>query len=146
MKKKIFRNSKQLEGIKFWVSHWIDWFKKSSFQLAIASNQEINWDDVNEINIITVLIELEEYFSLLMTYMAQRKNNPDAHVSTLPLDMMTSKNFKADPIAIDAPNAGDVPSEDETQADDEIVTNPAEKYRKFQELAQRGFFDKKGGK
>ena len=54
---------------------------------------------------------------------------------------MTSKNFKADPIAIDAPNATDfVSMEDETNADDEIVTNPAEKYRKFEMMAQRGYF------
>ena len=54
---------------------------------------------------------------------------------------MTSKDFKADPIAIDAPNATDfVSMEDDTQPDDDIVTNPAEKYRKYEEMAQRGMF------
>jgi len=30
--------------------------------------------------------------------------------------------------------------EDDTNADEDIVTNPAEKYRKFEEMASRGFF------
>jgi hypothetical protein len=53
------------------------------------------------------LTELEEYISSFITYLAQREKNPDAHISALPLDIMTKKDFFADPISIDAPNAGD---------------------------------------
>lgn len=54
---------------------------------------------------------------------------------------MTSKDFKADPIAIDAPNATDfVSMEDETNADEEIVTNIKDKYRKYEEMASKGHF------
>ena len=73
--------------------------------------------------------------------MAQREKNPDAHISSLPLENLTSKDFKADPIAIDAPNATDfVSMEDDTQPDDDILTNPADKYRKYEEMAARGMF------
>ena len=87
------------------------------------------------------LTELEEYISSFINYLAQREKNPDAHISALPLDIMTSKDFKADVIAIDAPNTTDFQSmEDETNADEDIVTNPGQIYRKYEQMASRGFF------
>ena len=86
------------------------------------------------------LTELEEYISAFITYLAQREKQADAHVSALPLDQMTSKDFKADPIAIDIPNITEVGSMDETN-DDEIITNPAAKYRQFEEMVQKGLFN-----
>jgi len=87
------------------------------------------------------LTELEEYISAFITYLAQREKHADAHVSALPLDIMTQKDFKAEPISIDAPQITDIGSvlEDETN-DEDIITNPAEKYRKFEELAKKGHF------
>lgn len=89
------------------------------------------------------LTELEEYISEFITYLAHREKQPDAQVSALPLDMMSQKDFKSDPLQIEAPNMTDIGSmlDDETQ-DDDIITNPAEKYRRFQELAQKGHFSK----
>lgn len=94
----------------------------------------------NENNVTMYLTELEEYISAFITYLAQREKQADAHVSALPLDQMTSKDFKADPIAIDIPNITEVGSMDETN-DDEIITNPAAKYRQFEEMVQKGLFN-----
>ena len=129
-------------NIRNYVWSMISKFNDSRFQLAVASHQQYDDDtQFNENNVVTYLTELEEYISSFITYLAQREKNPDAHISALPLDIMTSKDFKADPIAIDAPNATDFQSmEEDTNADEDIVTNPAEKYRKYEEMASRGFF------
>lgn len=128
--------------IRDYVWNMINKFNESRFHLSVASHQQ--YDDetqFNENNVTMYLTELEEYVSSFITYLAQREKHTDAHVSALPLDIMTSKDFKADPIAIDAPNATDfVSMEEDTNADDDIVVNPAQKYRKFEEMAQRGFF------
>lgn len=89
----------------------------------------------------TYLTELEEYISSFITFLAMRDKHQDAHISALPLDHMTSKDFKAEPIAIDAPNATDfVSMEDETN-DEEVQPNMAAHYRKYEEMAKRGFFN-----
>ena len=137
---------KDIEGqmikIRDFVWAMVGKFNDSRFSLAVASHQQYDEStQFNENNVTTYLTELEEYISSFITYLAHREKNPDAHISALPLDIMTSKDFKADPIAIDAPNATDyVSMEDETNADDDIVTNPAEKYRRYEEMALRGLF------
>ena len=95
----------------------------------------------NENNVTMYLTELEEYISAFITYLAHREKDPGAPISALSLDNMTNKEFDKGPIAIDAPNAHDfVAMEDDTTADDEIVTNPMDKYRKYEELAMKGYF------
>mmetsp|Transcript_30493 Transcript_30493/g.40562 ORF Transcript_30493/g.40562 Transcript_30493/m.40562 type:complete len:321 (-) Transcript_30493:123-1085(-) len=132
----------QMIKIRDYVWSMIHEFNKSRFQLSVASHQQYDEEtQFNENNVTMYLTELEEYISAFITYLAQREKHADAHVSALPLDIMTSKDFKADPIAIDAPNITDIGSilEDETN-DEDIITNPAEKYRRFEELAQKGHF------
>lgn len=119
-------------------------FSDSKFCLKVASHQQYDEDtQFNENNVTMYLTELEEYISEFITYLAHREKQPDAQVSALPLDMMSQKDFKSDPLQIEAPNMTDIGSmlDDETQ-DDDIITNPAEKYRRFQELAQKGHFSK----
>ena len=132
----------QMIRIRDYCWSMISKFNDSRFQLSVASHQQYDEDtQFNENNVTMYLTELEEYISAFITYLAQREKHADAHVSALPLDIMTQKDFKADPIAIDAPNITDIGSvlEDETN-DEDIITNPAEKYRKFEELAQKGHF------
>merc|ERR1719195_92403 len=106
-------------------------FNDSRFSLAVASHQQYDEStQFNENNVTTYLTELEEYISSFITYLAHREKNPDAHISALSLDNMTNKEFDKGAIAIDAPNAHDfVAMEDETTVEDEIVTNPIEKYK-----------------
>ncbi len=132
----------QMVRIRDYVWSMINKFNESRFQLAVASHQQYDEDtQFNENNVTMYLTELEEYISSFITYLAQREKNPDAHISALPLDIMTKKDFFADPISIDAPNAGDQPNmDDETNADEDIVTKPSDIYRKYEEMASRGFF------
>lgn len=131
-----------MHRIKSFVWSMINDFNESRFQLAVASHQQYDDDtQFNENNVTTYLTELEEYISSFVTYLAQREKNPDAHISALPLDIMTKKDFYADPIAIDAPNITDfVSMEDETNAEEEIVTKSTDIYRKYEEMASRGYF------
>ena len=128
--------------IKDFVWSMISKFNESRFQLAVASHQQYDEStQFNENNVTMYLTELEEYISSFITFLAMRDKHQDAHISALPLDHMTSKDFKADPIAIDAPNATDfVSMEDETN-DEEVSANMAAQYRKYEEMAKRGFFN-----
>ena len=133
----------QMIRIRDYCWSMVNEFNSRRFQLSVASHQQYDEDThFNENNVTMYLTELEEYISSFITYLAQREKHADAHVSALPLDMMTSKDFKADPIAIDVPNVTDLGSilEDETN-DEDIITNPAEKYRRFEEMAQKGHFN-----
>ena len=121
----------QMAEIKNHVWGMVDKFKESHFNLSVASHMQYD-DDVtfNENNVTMYLTELEEYISAFITYLAHREKNPDAPISALSLDNMTNKEFDKGAIAIDAPNAHDfVAMEDETTVEDEIVTNPIEKYK-----------------
>ena len=50
-----------------------------------------------ENNITLYLSELEEYISLLITYMAYKKTDPSAPISTLNLEKMAQKEFDKGP-------------------------------------------------
>ena len=133
---------KEMHDIKNFVWGMVDKFKDSHFNLSVASHMQYD-DEVtfNENNVTMYLTELEEYISAFITYLAHREKDPGAPISALSLDNMTNKEFDKGPIAIDAPNAHDfVAMEDDTTADDEIVTNPMDKYRKYEELAMKGYF------
>ena len=133
---------KQMFEIKTHVWTMVDKFKDSHFNLSVASHMQYD-DDVtfNENNVTMYLTELEEYISAFITFLAHREKNPDAPISALSLDNMTNKEFDKGAIAIDAPNAHDfVAMEDDTTVEDDIVTNPIEKYKKYEELAMKGYF------
>lgn len=87
------------------------------------------------------MTELEEYISTFITYLAQREKHADPQVSALPLDLMTSKDFKPQEFAVNAPDLTDIGSilEEETN-DNDIVTKPSDIYRRYEELAQKGHF------
>lgn len=57
----------------------------------------------NENNIIPYLAELEEYISSLITFVAYRRDDPNAAISSVPLEKLTQKEFNKKKIAIDAP-------------------------------------------
>jgi hypothetical protein len=115
-------------------------FGNSKFQLAVAAPQYYDKEvQFNENNVTLYLTELEEYISAFITYLAHREKNPDAHISALPLDIMTNKEFSKEPMAIENLQNNEFMDDDAT-AEDEIVTNEAEKFRKYEELAKQGFF------
>lgn len=46
------------------------------------------------------LSELEEYVSLLITYLAYKQENPDAAISSLSLERMVQKDFDKGPTIV----------------------------------------------
>jgi len=79
-------------------------FNKSKFNLAVASH--MSYEDntsFNENNVIPYLAELEEYISALITYVAYKRDDPNAAISSVPLEKLPQKDFNKKEIAIDAP-------------------------------------------
>jgi hypothetical protein len=67
----------------------VDQFKRSRFGLAVASH--MNYDEntlFNENNIIPYLAELEEYISALITFVAYKRDDPNAAISSVPLEKL----------------------------------------------------------
>jgi hypothetical protein len=66
----------------------------------------MSYDDntrFNENNVIPYLGELEEYISSLITYAAYKRDDPNAAISSVPLEKLPQKEFNRREIAIDAP-------------------------------------------
>lgn len=79
----------------------VDLFKKSQFFLSVASNMQYDEEtQFNENNVAMYLAELEEYVSLLITYLAYKQENPDAAISSLSLEKMALKEFDKGPIIV----------------------------------------------
>jgi len=116
----------------------IEKFGTSHFTLAVAAH--MHYDDelvFNENNVTIYLSELEEYVSNFITYLATKDRQPDASIAGLNLENMTNKEHDKKDIAIEAPNAHDWMNREEeanTEAE-EIVINPRDLYRKYEELA-----------
>lgn len=71
------------------VMKMVKLFKQSKFYLSVASN--MSYDDhtsFNENNIVMYLAELEEYISSLITYVAFKKDDPNAAISSVPLERL----------------------------------------------------------
>jgi len=136
--------------IKTHVETMINVFGDSHFTLAVASAMQYDEDTVfSENNVTLYLSELEEHISNFITYLAAREKNPDAPISALPLDTMANKDFDKKESAIEVPSAHDFANvDDETTteaAGDDIVTNPKDLYRKFEELANKGYINPSTG-
>ena len=127
---------KQMINIKNHTWTMVENFKKSHFFLSVAQNMQYDDDLVfNETNVLQFLAELEEYISLFITYMAYKQENPDAAISSLSLEHMAIKEFDKKDINIDAPNAGEVNLQnDETDAEDDVITDPRSLYKRFDDL------------
>lgn len=79
------------------VSIMVEMFKRSKFFLCVA--EKMNYEDgitFTENNIVSYLAELEEYISSLITYTAFKKDDPNAAISTIPLDKLDVKEFSKD--------------------------------------------------
>lgn len=92
---------RQLSNIDGHVRAMIMEFRNSNFFLSVA--QSMNYDETtqfNENNVTQYLSELEEYISLLITFLAYRQENPDAAISSLNLEKMALKDFERGPINV----------------------------------------------
>jgi chromosome segregation ATPase len=86
------------------VIKMVNLFKKSRFGLSVASHMSYDENtQFNENNVIPYLAELEEYISALITYVAYKRDDPNAAISSVPLEKLPHKEFNKREIAIDAP-------------------------------------------
>ena len=91
----------QMSNIKNFVQEMIDSFRQSQFFLSVAQSMHYdNETQFNENNVTHYLGELEEYISLIITYMAFKQENPDAAISSLSLEKMAHKEFDKGPINV----------------------------------------------
>ena len=83
------------------VAQMVDMFKRSKFFLCVA--QKMNYEDgiiFTENNIVSYLAELEEYISSLITYTAFKRDEPNAAISSIPLEKLDQKDFQKKNITV----------------------------------------------
>lgn len=76
------------------VQVMVEAFVSCKFFLSVAS--KMNYDDgivFTENNIVAYLAEVEEYISSLVTYMAFKREDPQAATSAIPLEQLNEKKF-----------------------------------------------------
>lgn len=79
-------------------------FIQARFKSNVSYRQ--SYDDqtqFNENNITNYLAELEEYISSLITIIAYQREDPNAAISSVPLENMNQKDFYKKEMQIDAP-------------------------------------------
>jgi hypothetical protein len=126
--------------IKDFVHGTVEKFRaaNATFPLMVAKHMHYDSEtQFNEQNVTLYLAELEEYSSMLITYLAYRNEMPDAAVSALSLDQMIEKDKDGGPIHIDAPNAHDVNIAEDAETEDEFITNGKDLYKRFENLVQK---------
>ncbi len=116
-------------------------FKQSRFSLAVASNMSYDENtQFNENNVIPYLAELEEYISALITYVAYKRDDPNAAISSVPLEKLPHKEFNKREIAIDAPvdterDASMMAARTDVGGDeDEMIVDSRQLYMKFLDM------------
>lgn len=69
-------------------------FISTKFFLSVATKMDYeNGIVFTENNIVSYLAELEEYIGSLITYMAFKKDDPNAATSAIPLAQLNEKKF-----------------------------------------------------
>jgi len=71
----------------------VDLFREARFSAKVATPQSYQDSELvlNENNVISYLAEVEEHIASLITYVAYQKGDPNAAISSLPLDLLTKK-------------------------------------------------------
>jgi len=74
------------------------------FNAKVANKMQYDEHTVfTENNITLYLAEVEEYISSLITYVAHKKGDPNAAISSVPLAVLNYKDFTKREMTIDAP-------------------------------------------
>ena len=91
---KMMQTKKMFFKIQEPVQVMVEAFVSTKFFLSVAS--KMNYDDgivFTENNIVAYLAELEEYIGSLVTYMAFKRDDPNAATSAIPLAQLNEKKF-----------------------------------------------------
>ena len=137
-------SSSEFDMIQKEVEKMIRKFKKSKFDLAVANPMTYDENTVfNENNIVQYLAEVEEYISSLITYVAVKRDDPNAAISSVPLEKLNNKEFNKKEWAIDAPvdTERDISSlgggKTEIGEDDDVIVGSKQLYQKFLDMVGR---------
>lgn len=122
----------------------VEAFVSTKFFLSVAS--KMNYDDgivFTENNIVSYLAEVEEYISSLVTYMAFKRDDPNAATSAIPLSSLNRKNFAEKELEIE-PKAPMSYKKDDEALDHALLTGhlPGEEDDFFTEDKIKVFFQK----
>ena len=123
------------------VERMVQMFKHSKFYLSVATSMTYDENTkFNENNIIIYLSELEEYISSLITFVAFKREDPNAVLSSVPLDKLNHKEFNKKEVNIDAP----IDTERDTSfaaaktelgdLDDEMIVDSRQLYARFLDM------------
>lgn len=77
------------------------------------------------------MAELEEYISNLITLLAHERDDPNAAISSVPLDKLTPKDFDSKKAEIDMPEQQTDAGEDQFGVEEEAVIDPRVLYKNF---------------
>lgn len=123
----------------------VQMFLKAKFQSNVSMRQSYDEDtQFNEQNIRNYLAELEEYISNLITIIAYERDDPNAAISSVPLEKLTPKEFEAKEMYIDAPVDNSFPGattdagDDLHALEDEAIIDSKTLYKKFMEHVEEG--------
>ena len=111
------------------VYQMVEMFKVSKFFLCVAQKQ--NYKDgivFTENNIVQYLAELEEYISSLIQYTAFKRDEPNAAISSIPLEKLNQKKFEQQKVAIEAPDTWEPAHDMNPEAVDAEIINAKELY------------------
>lgn len=90
----MIQTKKTFSKIQDPVQVMVEAFVSTKFFLSVAT--KMNYDDgivFTENNIVAYLAELEEYIGSLITYMAFKRDDPNAATSAIPLAQLNEKKF-----------------------------------------------------
>lgn len=95
-------------------------FAEAKFSTRVATNMQYDeHTNFNENNITTYLSELEEYLASLITYQAYAQGDPNAAISSVPLEYLEEKQHGRNDQGIDMP--GDASTVAELDEEKETV-------------------------
>lgn len=117
------------------VEKMVAMFSQSSLSLHVAQPMQYDEDtQFTDKNATQYLAELEEYIGVLITTLAYKNEQPNAAISSIPLEKLGNKDFGKNKFQVDV-KADDIAKE-EADADnerDELAYSGKELYQKFQE-------------
>jgi len=113
----------------------VEAFKKSKFFLSVANKMSYDEGFVfSENNIIGYLAELEEYIGSLITYVAFKRDEPNAAISTIPLEHLKQKDFNKKEMAIEVPVTYEINQDHALPGETEEIISSKQLYKQFMRL------------
>mmetsp|Transcript_34683 Transcript_34683/g.33867 ORF Transcript_34683/g.33867 Transcript_34683/m.33867 type:complete len:165 (+) Transcript_34683:13-507(+) len=127
------------------VEKMVAFFKQSKFCLSVATSMTYDENTIfNENNIIVYLSELEEYISSLITFAAYKREDPNAAISSVPLEKLNQKEFNKKEVFIDAPfdterdtSFAGAKTELGDGQEEEIITDSKQLFMKFMDMVEK---------